>query len=752
MKTDEIIKRKVLQKTKEKGHVLTEEEYKSILLELDNRYYNYIYLNTLKPGQFNYIIDDVEYKYEFEPFYIGKGCGDRLWSHITEKDSNPNQLKRNIIKSILKITGNNPIIERINDDLLECESLSIETKFIKAIGRLDLGTGPLTNLNDGGFGGNKSDSTKLKMSSNRKNISFYQIIKNKYGQELAKFMINNLRYKNATQILQYSTDGFFINEYKSLSDAKQELNINSISIGQNSDENNIISNGFIWKYKIDNHIPKTIEVYNKEIIKVSQYSLNGEFMKKWDSIGSAISSIIPTNKSYKSAYSSILKCCNLKIQKTLGYVWRFYTEENNNNNINVIFTTKEIGVNQYDSNMNFMNTFKSSKEAERICYVDSSSITKCCKKQMKTAGGYIWMYSDGIQQPHIYQSNGGSGKKIAVIKMDLDGKELETYLSVSEAERMCNIFGTSISAVCRGKNKTAGGFKWKYLDVNDTIEKISKSVVRYDLNHEIIDKFTSCEDAAKKLNISASSISRCCRRKQKIAGNYIWRYSDDAYPLNDMVFKKPLPSNTKMVIQYDFNLNKINTFESLNMAEKTTTVNSNSISKVCRKLIKQAGGYFWTFADDVNALIGINPNNYFVHKKSKIIIRLTLGGIKIDKFLSVSEASKQTGVNRQSINDACMGEYKQAGGYLWKFEDDMVNSESLLINFIENKNYKSVVKLNLQLEEIDRFKTLKNASKSTNITVGMIKNICEGKMRTDGEFTWRYLKDYELMKNNQQTS
>ena len=52
----------------------------------------------------------------------------------------------------------------------------------------------------------------------------------------------------------------------------------------------------------------------------------------------------------------------------------------------------------------------------------------------------------------------------AVVKMDLNEVELEVYHSQSYAERETSILQTGIWAACNGKQKTAGGFKWKYAD------------------------------------------------------------------------------------------------------------------------------------------------------------------------------------------------------------------------------------------------------------------------------------------------
>lgn len=49
----------------------------------------------------------------------------------------------------------------------------------------------------------------------------------------------------------------------------------------------------------------------------------------------------------------------------------------------------------------------------------------------------------------------------AVVKMDLEGNEIKTYNSMNEAARENNLFVQGISLACSGKVKTCGGYMWK---------------------------------------------------------------------------------------------------------------------------------------------------------------------------------------------------------------------------------------------------------------------------------------------------
>jgi hypothetical protein len=113
----------------------------------ENTSYVYIYLNPLKPGNYEY----KNYKFEYEPFYVGEGTNDRCYKHLSETIKTPNKHKFYTIQKI-KTLELKPIIEIITSNLSEKDAQYLEIMLIKIIGRRDLKTGPLTNLTVGGEG------------------------------------------------------------------------------------------------------------------------------------------------------------------------------------------------------------------------------------------------------------------------------------------------------------------------------------------------------------------------------------------------------------------------------------------------------------------------------------------------------------------------------------------------------------------------------------------------------------------------
>jgi len=136
------------------------------------RFYVYVYLDPRKPG--NFIYENLVFDYE--PFYVGKGTGLRLYNHLYESSVSRNKIKYNKIKKI-KNVGLEPIIIKISDNIEESTALKLECETIKKIGRKDLFVGPLLNLTDGGEkggGGIMKEESKKKLSESLKSSEVFQ--------------------------------------------------------------------------------------------------------------------------------------------------------------------------------------------------------------------------------------------------------------------------------------------------------------------------------------------------------------------------------------------------------------------------------------------------------------------------------------------------------------------------------------------------------------------------------------------------
>ena len=138
--------------------------------------------------------------------------------------------------------------------------------------------------------------------------------------------------------------------------------------------------------------------------------------------------------------------------------------------------TKEscgIKVNQFDLEHNFITTYKSIQDARKAVNANNQYYIKsCCEGKVSRAHGYLWQY---YKEENVLNGVPQWDSKIKmkqtqlrrVIQYDLNMNELARYNSISDAIKAIGKTPgkfSGISSVCAGKQKTAGGYIWKYED------------------------------------------------------------------------------------------------------------------------------------------------------------------------------------------------------------------------------------------------------------------------------------------------
>lgn len=135
---------------------------------------------------------------------------------------------------------------------------------------------------------------------------------------------------------------------------------------------------------------------------------------------------------------------------------------------------------QFSKNGDFIDRWSSAKEARRQTKINN--ITFCCDVKLEnynTVGGYIWMWEEDyieewLKERVYFAKNkyrnfkGVAGKdnpeSKAVAKLDKEtGDVLDIFDTVTEAAKSVNSSRDNVGAVCRGRQKTAKGFKWKFV-------------------------------------------------------------------------------------------------------------------------------------------------------------------------------------------------------------------------------------------------------------------------------------------------
>lgn len=189
------------------------------------------------------------------------------------------------------------------------------------------------------------------------------------------------------------------------------------------------------------------------------------------------------------------------------------------------------------------------------------------------------------------------------------------------------------------------------------VEKNIKGVSVFDIKGNHIGDFRSIKDAAIYTKVDNSGIAKCCKKKISCAGGYLFRYLGDVPTEEDAINAIYI---NHPVNQYDFNGNKISSFNSCTEASNILGISSTGISACCRGIYKSSGGFVWRYIEETPTIEECQRA-----KRNKKVQKQTLSGGIISEYNSIREASRLTGIQRDTIKRWCKGNNKK-NKYIWK--------------------------------------------------------------------------------------
>ena len=107
-------------------------------------------------------------------------------------------------------------------------------------------------------------------------------------------------------------------------------------------------------------------------------------------------------------------------------------------------------------------------------------------------------------------------------------------------------------------------------------------------------------------------------------------------------------------------------------------------------------------------------------------------------YNSIANAERETGIRH--IKDALSGGRKTAGGFIWKYKNEID-----IINKLSNQvhhNSKKVTQYDLEMNMIKEYNSIAEAQRETKIC--HIKDVLSGKRKTAGGFIWKYKDNKQL--------
>lgn len=120
---------------------------------------------------------------------------------------------------------------------------------------------------------------------------------------------------------------------------------------------------------------------------------------------------------------------------------------------------------KYDIEGNYISCYTTCVEAGKKNFLYPRVIEKCCRGELKSAGGFQWRrVKPNTHTKNIGKLNTGNGNKYLPTKVSQykeDGTYIKTYPSIRQAAKELGIDPKNIREVLNGHQKRAASYIWK---------------------------------------------------------------------------------------------------------------------------------------------------------------------------------------------------------------------------------------------------------------------------------------------------
>lgn len=153
-----------------------------------------------------------------------------------------------------------------------------------------------------------------------------------------------------------------------------------------------------------------------------------------------------------------------------------------------------------------------------------------------------------------------TGNKIAkklskkVVQISLDGKFIKEWSSISKAGKKLGLKPGHISACCKSKLRSIGGYLWFYSNEYDPNKDLShhtnfgRPIYQYNIHGGLIAQFKNIRHCIDKLGLGESAmynINVCIQGKAKTAYGYIWASSPKTIKPNYSITRTDVSTGEK---------------------------------------------------------------------------------------------------------------------------------------------------------------------------------------------------------------
>ena len=123
-------------------------------------------------------------------------------------------------------------------------------------------------------------------------------------------------------------------------------------------------------------------------------------------------------------------------------------------------------------------------------------------------------------------------------------------------------------------------------------------------------------------------------------------------------------------------------------------------------------------------------NNKFVYQYDK---DMNL----INKFTSIRDVERQTGISRTNVSKCCKHKVRMVGGFVWRFDGDLTPPEY-------KKGHVSVIQYDMYMNFIKEYKNSNVAANELNLNSSNILSCCKVIQKSSGGFKWSYKNEISI--------
>lgn len=356
------------------------------------------------------------------------------------------------------------------------------------------------------------------------------------------------------------------------------------------------------------------------------------------------------------------------------------------------------------------------------------SLKTAIDKSKLDRNGIAWCYLIDYELGRIPDFT--KGNQVTPIICLETGKRFETQ-SQAEIE-----LGISRGSICRALNtgKTAKGYHWiresEYSEEKAAAARAESAPYRV-VCLETGTRYKTYADAGRDLGVEEGNIQQAVKSKSHYARGYHFVNSDEYSTLAkgeiENILKRDGIRRTVVCVETGKRYESIKA-ASGEYGDRLGSARSR-IGLCCKNPYRTFDGKHWCYPDDLESRID-NAEEYTVPRKTAVQC-LETGKM----YESIADASRDTGINHNSIRSVARGDRHKAGGYTWEYVNPAPDKR-------DNRGCNQPTAKKVRCAETgNQFVSLSDAARAVGLRNGNSIRRAIDRGGTAGGYHWEYVDE-----------